>query len=175
MVFRSAFNFGIPAFPWINGRDLAGTVVQVSEGCKRVQVGDVVLVPSTDYRDIRKAAFQEYAVTTHFNAVRIPSSISVQDGASLGVAFVSATLALGISFGLDFSLAMHAGPNLLALVRQISQDFLPDDIRDECLSFSQSSNSELGSLKPGDWLAIWGGRYHLPANMTISISCSVEC
>ena len=50
----------------------AGVVVQGNDPSGRVKEGDLVLVPSTDYRDIRKAAFQEYAVTTSCNAARIP-------------------------------------------------------------------------------------------------------
>jgi NADPH:quinone reductase-like Zn-dependent oxidoreductase len=141
--------------------------VQVSENCKRVQVGDVVLVPSTDYRDVRKAAFQEYAVTTHFNAARIPSTISLQDGASLGVAFVAASLSLGISFGLDFSHARkHTGPNLSELLTQIPRQTIPDDIREECFSCSMDSEA----MKPDDWLAVWGGKCHVLHQLTIKKS-----
>ncbi|KAL5045246.1 hypothetical protein BDW71DRAFT_208583 [Aspergillus fruticulosus] len=69
-----AFNFGIPGLPWVFGSDLAGIVVRTSPShspCSRIQLGDVVLVPSTDYRDIRKAAFQENAVASHYNAAKI--------------------------------------------------------------------------------------------------------
>ncbi|PGH23610.1 hypothetical protein AJ80_02391 [Polytolypa hystricis UAMH7299] len=148
-----AFNFGIPALPWINGRDLAGRVVRVSDGCSRVQVGDIVLVPSTDYRDIRKAAFQQYAVATHFNAARIPPTVPVHGGACLGVAFVAAALALGVSFGLDFTTAAKScGPNLPELIASLDSNDIPVDIREECFSITRDSQQ----IKPGDWLAIWG-------------------
>jgi hypothetical protein len=48
-----SWNAAFPSLPWINGRDLAGLVLQVPRGSSRLRVGDVVLVPSTDYRDIR--------------------------------------------------------------------------------------------------------------------------
>ncbi|KAJ5604624.1 Polyketide synthase enoylreductase [Penicillium lagena] len=148
-----AFNFGIPSLPWINGRDLAGQVLQVPSDNSRLQVGDIVLVPSTDYRDIRKAAFQEYAITTHFNAARIPSTTSIHASASVGVAFVAAALALGVSFGVDFSTILQSpGPNLVNIVTQLERNDIPEDIRDECFS----SIRETERLQRGDWLAIWG-------------------
>ncbi|KAF7596214.1 hypothetical protein BBP40_002746 [Aspergillus hancockii] len=147
-----AFNFAIPSLPWINGRDLAGVVVKANPA-SRVQEGDIVLVPSTDYRDIRKAAFQEYAIATHFNAARIPPTHSIYASASLGVAFVASALALGVSLGLDFSLTPACpGPSLTEVVREIDSDTIPADIREECYS----GLSEIERVRPGDWIAIWG-------------------
>lgn len=118
----------------------------------------MVIVPSTDYRDIRKAAFQEYAITTHPNAARIPSTIPVQKAASLGVAYVASMLALGVSFGLDFScVSALPGPNLATVVGQIDIDEIPEDIREECISSSSSAER----VRPGDWVAIWGGKSFL--------------
>ena len=155
----SAFNFGIPSLPWINGRDLAGLVLQVPDESSRVRVGDIVLVPSTDYRDIRKAAFQEYAVATDFNAARIPSSTSIHASASLGVAFVASTLALGVSFGLDFSrLSQTPGPNMNQIIHKLDSKDIPADIRDECFATSSESDRP----QRGDWLAIWGGKWSSP-------------
>jgi NADPH:quinone reductase-like Zn-dependent oxidoreductase len=149
-----AYNFGIPSLPWINGRDLAGEVIQVSDSCSRLRVGDIVLVPSTDYRDMRKAAFQEYAVATHFNAARIPPAGNIHTCASLGVAFVAAALALGVSFGLNFGrIRKCPGPDLPGALMQIDRKELPTDITDEC--FRSSSKAE--RIMPGDWLVVWGG------------------
>ncbi|KAL2867368.1 zinc-binding alcohol dehydrogenase family protein [Aspergillus lucknowensis] len=153
-----AYNFGLPRLPWVNGRDLAGVVVQASEpdtdtARPRLRKGDLVLVPSTDYRDIRKAAFQEYAVATHFNAARIPPTSSVHAAASAGVAFVAATLALGVSFGLDFGTVSGCpGPNLPDILRTVDVNTIPPDVRDECFA----SREEIERPKPGDWIAIWG-------------------
>ena len=134
---------------------MAGVVVKVSNASSRLRAGDIVLVPSTDYRDIRKAAFQEYAVTTHFNAARIPSTASIHESASLGVAFVASVLGLGVSFGLDFSLfTTSPGPNLVETISQLNINEIPADIREEC--FSSSLDSE--RARPGDWVAIWGGK-----------------
>ncbi|KAJ5112551.1 Polyketide synthase enoylreductase [Penicillium argentinense] len=145
-----AFNFGIPSLPWINGRDLAGLVLQVPDESSRLRVGDIVLVPSTDYRDIRKAAFQEYAISTDFNAARIPSSMSISASASLGVAFVASALALGVSFGLDFSRLTRApGPNLANVINQLDKNSIPTDILGECFASEDRPQR-------GDWIAIWG-------------------
>lgn len=114
-------------------------------------------MPSTDYRDIRKAAFQEYAIATDFNAARIPSTASIHASASVGVAFVAAALALGVSFGLDFSsITQSPGPNLPSIIGKLNKDDIPADIQEECFA------SLSGSEKPqrGDWVAIWGGKIH---------------
>ncbi|RAH46240.1 zinc-binding alcohol dehydrogenase family protein [Aspergillus brunneoviolaceus CBS 621.78] len=149
-----AYNFGIPALPWINGRDLAGVVVAVRDPAHpRIRVGDRVLVPSTDYRDIRKAAFQQYAVATHFNAARIPDQTGVHVSASLGVAFVASTLALGVSLGLDFStIAACPGPNLVDAVQSVDAAEIPADVWEECFSAVPAQER----LRRGEWLVIWG-------------------
>ena len=36
------YNFGLPSFPWVNGRDFAGIVVKTSKGTSRIKAGDVV-------------------------------------------------------------------------------------------------------------------------------------
>ncbi|KAL4910736.1 hypothetical protein BDW74DRAFT_172206 [Aspergillus multicolor] len=150
-----AFNFGIPGLPWVFGRDLAGIVVKTSPShspSSRIQVGDLVLVPSTDYRDIRKAAFQEYAVTSHYNAAKIPRNISIHQGACLGVAYVAAALALGVCFGLDFSTSTAAaGPDLMHILGGINKSTIPEDIAGECFPTGETQH-----VKQGEWIAIWG-------------------
>jgi hypothetical protein len=79
------YGFGQPSYPWVNGRDFAGIVVKASRKDSRIKQGDIVFGPSTDYRDVRKAAYQEYIVTTHSNVARIPQGVQVKEGAALGV------------------------------------------------------------------------------------------
>ncbi|KAL4952631.1 oxidoreductase [Aspergillus filifer] len=148
-----AFNFGIPGLPWVFGRDFAGTVVKTSHhSSNRIQVGDFVLVPSTDYRDIRKAAFQEYAVATPYSTAKIPQSISLHEGASIGVAYVAAALALGVCFGVDFSTATATpGPNLVHILQGSNRKIIPEDIAGECFP-----EGETLQIRQGDWIAIWG-------------------
>ena len=118
---------------------------------------DKVFGPSTDYRDVRKAAYQEYLVTTDFNVARLPAEVLVNTGAAIGVAFVSALLALGISLGLDYTSVVGAseGPDLLRLLRKSHQDEIPEDVREECLDGIEIADRP----QKGDWLAIWGGRF----------------
>lgn len=146
------YGFGIPELPYISGREAAGTVVRAANRPSRVKTNDKVIVISTDYRDLRKATYQQYVVASDFNVVRIPKEITVSEGATLGVAFVAASLALGICLGVDFTRA-HDGPNILDLVRSIPEESLPQDIRGECLQGILPSEG----AKSGDWIAIWGG------------------
>ncbi|KAK8105247.1 GroES-like protein [Apiospora kogelbergensis] len=169
------FGFGIPTLPYTGGRELAGRVIQASKSTSRVKEGDNVICISTDYRDLRKAAYQEYVVSSSFNTVRIPSSVPLQSAATLGVAFVAAALALGICMGVDFSHTAD-GPDLLELVQKYQQPFsspggkggsyqLPEDIRAECLEGLGPGERAL----PGDWVAIWGGS-STSANLAVQLA-----
>lgn len=171
MVLRD-FGWGLPDLPCVSGRDLAGRVVGAPKARSRFKRGDKVseqkdshsfvanmfkvMGISTDYRDSRKAAYQQYAVVSDFNACRLPHHLSVLDAAPLGVAFVAASLALGICLGMDFRDVRTGlrGPNLLRVIRSTSRDVLPQDIRSEC--FDKMNENE--GAKAGDWIAIWGGK-----------------
>ncbi|KIV82185.1 hypothetical protein PV11_04312 [Exophiala sideris] len=146
------FNFGIPTLPYISGRELVGQVVTVSKKNSRLKTGDLVIVISTDYRDLRKAAFQQYVLATDYNLARLPHRLTAESGSVLGVAFVAAAISLGICSGLDFS-SVLGGPDLLSLVRRLDPSRLADDIRTECLE----GIDETERARSGDWLAIWGG------------------
>jgi NADPH:quinone reductase-like Zn-dependent oxidoreductase len=148
------YNFGLPSLPWINGRDLAGVVVKAHKSLRRIRVGDVILSPSTDYRDIRKAAFQEYVISTEHNSARVPKDLPIQTSAVVGVAFVTAALGLGVCLGLNFSKSNELkGPNLFDMLRLVDPNSFAEDIREECMNGIKSSER----AKPGDWIAIWGG------------------
>ncbi|ROT36084.1 GroES-like protein [Sodiomyces alkalinus F11] len=163
------FNFGIPELPYIAGRELAGRVVKTSHSTQRFKVGDLVLVISTDYRDLRKAGFQQYVVSFDFNTARIPPNICSQAGATIGVAYVAAVLSLGICMGVDFSSVLD-GPNLLQIVRSIEPEALPEDIRRECRSGIDSHDKAVA----GDWIAIWGGKVDLSQCSSTSANLAVQ-
>ena len=115
-----------------------------------------VFGPSTDYRDVRKAVYQEYLVTTDFNVARLPVELPVNTGAAVGVAFVSALLALGVSLGFDYASITGAlkGPDLLILLRNLNPNEIPEDVREECIDGIRDEERP----QKRDWLAIWGGR-----------------
>ncbi|KAL9050170.1 MAG: hypothetical protein Q9162_006804 [Coniocarpon cinnabarinum] len=113
-----------------------------------------VFGPSTDYRDVRKAAYQEYLVTTDFNVARLPASLSVNVAAALGVAFVSAFIALGVSLGFNFARIEndHQGPDLFSLLQKVNSDEVPEDVQEETFTGIRADERP----KRGDWFAIWG-------------------
>ncbi|TIA03238.1 GroES-like protein [Aureobasidium pullulans] len=148
------YNFAIPQLPYIAGRDFAGVVVRAPTAPSRLRVGDLVLSPSTDYRDLRKSAFQEYAISTQHNVARLPQNVPTTHGASIGVAYVAAALALGVSLGLN--LPKVSGQDDAALweaVRKLPQDAIPIDVAAECLSSIENHERP----QQGDWIAIYGG------------------
>lgn len=129
--------------------------MKAHKSLRRVRVGDVILSPSTDYRDIRKAAFQEFVVSTEHNSARVPRDLPIQTSAAVGVAFVTAALALGVCLGLNFATSVELkGPDLFNLLREVDPSEFASDIRDECLNGITKSER----AKPGDWIAIWGGK-----------------
>ncbi|KAH8845336.1 hypothetical protein MCOR27_007660 [Pyricularia oryzae] len=166
------FNFAIPELPYISGREFSGYIAKVQGTASRWREGDkasshptpTVIAISTDYRDRRKAAYQEYAVALDFNVVKIPSGISTEQGATIGVAYVAAVLALGVSLGVDFS-SVAGGPNLFQLVRAEGSRNLPEDVRSECLDGVQSHERAVA----GDWVAVWGGS-STSANLLVQLA-----
>ncbi|CAK3903054.1 Alcohol dehydrogenase superfamily, zinc-type [Lecanosticta acicola] len=147
------YGYGIPHLPYVSGRDFAGTIVKAPSMTSHLRVGDTVLCPSTDYRDLRKAAFQEYAIASHSTVCRIPQHVSVSQGAALGVAYVAAALALGICLGLRIPhRSKEHGIDLLRLVRETPLGRLPPDVVPECLAIEESERA-----RTGDWLVVWGG------------------
>ncbi|KKP02802.1 quinone oxidoreductase [Trichoderma harzianum] len=158
------FNFGIATLPYIAGRELAGRIVTTPRRDSRLKEGDRVLAISTDYRDLRKAAYQEYVVSSDYNVARIPPSISFQQAAGLGVAFSAAAITLGICMGVDFSSILD-GPDLLQLMRSVPPESIPEDVRTECLQ----GISDTERAVPGDWVAVWGGS-STSANITVQLA-----
>ncbi|KAG4031467.1 hypothetical protein MFRU_009g02400 [Monilinia fructicola] len=149
------FGFGLPSLPCISGRDFAGKVVKPPQANSRFRSGDIVMGISTDYRDSRKAAYQQYAVVSDFNACKLPSTVSPIDAAPLGVAYAAAALGLGICLGVNFASREGElqGPDLFQTIHSLSRDSIAQDVRTECFD----SIREDERPEPGDWIAIWGG------------------
>lgn len=72
------------------------------------------------------------------------------------MAFVSAVLSLGISFGVNFAKTLKApqGPDLRSILNQVGRDQVPEDVQTECFDSITSQEQP----KHGDWIAIWGGK-----------------
>jgi NADPH:quinone reductase-like Zn-dependent oxidoreductase len=103
---------------------------------------------------MRKAAFQEYAVASAFNSIRIPSSIAPEKAASIGVAFVTAAIALGVCLGVRFPRSRE--PQLFDLLeiakRQELKD-IPEDIASDIIDSISPGNQPYS----GDWILVMGG------------------
>jgi NADPH:quinone reductase len=86
-----------PAFPYVLGFDLAGTVSGVGEGCEGFKVGDRV-VAKTEVARGGAGSFAAFtSVPLHF-AVHLPAHISITAAASIPVAGITAweaTFAVG--------------------------------------------------------------------------------
>lgn len=87
-----------------------------------------------------------------YNLVALPPFLSYEQGATIGVAFVAAILALGVSLGINFQDVL-GGPDLFHLVRAVDSGQIPEDVRRESLEGIEDEERP----KSGDWLAIWGG------------------
>lgn len=115
-----------------------------------------VLAVSTDYRDYRKAAFQEFATVCCYNAIRIPRQVDSFRVASIGVAYVAASLALGACLGITFpkDRGHRQQFNLLDIANKHPED-IPDDIADEVFRGISPGSRPV----PGEWVLVYGGLF----------------
>ncbi|KAF2095397.1 GroES-like protein [Rhizodiscina lignyota] len=150
----AAYGYGIPSFPCVYGREFVGKIVAKKETeADDLKVGDTVLAISTDYRDYRKAAFQEFAISSAFNVLRVPETISTETISGMGVAFVTATLSLGVCLGQKFFMKKSGKELDLCLLAQTQQEHeVPEDVRD--VVFNGIPTAERAQI--GDWLLIMG-------------------
>ncbi|ODV82148.1 putative zinc-binding dehydrogenase [Suhomyces tanzawaensis NRRL Y-17324] len=94
------YRFAIYHFPWINGRESSGTIVQ--QGDKKSDLlGKNVFIASTSYRDNRTSTFQEYSVMNRNLVWELPESFTLENGATLGVGLVTAGVLITDSLGLS--------------------------------------------------------------------------
>ena len=92
------FVFGHVKIPFIQGTDLAGTVVEVGPGVSRFKVGDRVLSFAVGinkhFNDSSKSAFQLYSVCLDHMTAAIPDSMSYEEAAVIPLGAVTAACAL---------------------------------------------------------------------------------
>lgn len=130
-----------------------GWVVCAVPVCSHPLTKPQVLAVSTDYRDFRKSAFQEFAIVCCYNAIRIPHSVNPFRVASIGVAYVAAGLALGACLGTSFPRPRNKRPfNLLDVSQRYLED-VPDDIAPQIIQGLQPGSR----ASPGEWLLVYGG------------------
>ncbi|KAL3608942.1 hypothetical protein FPOAC2_03953 [Fusarium poae] len=146
------FGFGIPELPQVAGREFSGLLFRTADDRSGWAKGERVIAISTDYRDSRKGAYQEHVVAKSYNVVRLPDHVSFEQGSTIGVAFVTAAVALGICLGVDFTVVKN-GPDVRQIVDGLNIDSLPKDVQKEVAQQIPSQDRP----EAGDWLVIWGG------------------
>ncbi|KAF2792817.1 GroES-like protein [Melanomma pulvis-pyrius CBS 109.77] len=148
------YGFALPSFPCVNGREFVGKVIREHSAQRSdIKLGDSVLSICTDYRDFRKSAFQEYAAVNDFSAVKVSSDSQSSRAAAVGVAFVAASIGLGICLGLTFPVPKQPQPlDLLEISRSQGKDNIPEDIFDEVFNAISLWNRP----SAGDWILIYG-------------------
>ncbi|KAI1614620.1 chaperonin 10-like protein [Exophiala viscosa] len=87
------YNICLPSFPWIMGREMAGVVEKVGSAVTDFKVGDHVWT-STYYRDRRAGCFQEFVVVPELTVSSIPSNLTFESAACLGVGAITAAMTL---------------------------------------------------------------------------------
>ncbi|KAI8964323.1 GroES-like protein [Daldinia sp. FL1419] len=87
------YNFCLPEFPWVTGREMSGVVAQVGSAVESFKHGDYVWT-STYYKDVRAGCFQEYVVVPSHTVLPIPSGVPIEAAACLGVAALTASMTL---------------------------------------------------------------------------------
>ncbi|KAK5681100.1 hypothetical protein LTS10_006861 [Elasticomyces elasticus] len=87
------YNFCMPSFPWIGGREVAGIAEEVGSNVRAFKVGDRVWA-STYYKDRRAGTFQEFCVVPQHTVLPLPARLDFNAGACLGVAALTAAMTL---------------------------------------------------------------------------------
>ncbi|KAI1372548.1 GroES-like protein [Hypoxylon crocopeplum] len=87
------YNFCLPEFPWVTGREMSGVVVRVGSAVTTFKEGDSVWT-STYYKDIRAGCYQEHIVVPSHTVLHIPSTVPFEAAACLGVAALTASMTL---------------------------------------------------------------------------------
>ncbi|KAF2400583.1 GroES-like protein [Trichodelitschia bisporula] len=88
-----SYNFCLPSFPHITGREMAGVVERVGTNVTHLQPGDPVWT-STYYRDPRAGCFQEYVTVPQHTVHPIPRGLSFEEASCLGVGALTAAMTL---------------------------------------------------------------------------------
>ncbi|GAA5981037.1 hypothetical protein JCM10908_003958 [Rhodotorula pacifica] len=103
----------IKKYPFINGTDISGEVVEVGEGVNNVAKGDRVLgnCKGLESGEEKHGAFQKYAVVDSLLVAKIPDSISFDQATVLPLALTTASAGLYQSNRLNLPLPKPDAPN----------------------------------------------------------------
>ena len=97
------YNFNLPEFPWTLGREASGVVVELGENAsQKFKVGDKVWT-STYYRYIDGGVFQDYVVVPSHTVINIPSHLTFDKAASLGVTALTSSMTLHYWLGIPIN------------------------------------------------------------------------
>lgn len=93
-------------------------------------------------------------MVSDFNAVKLPQINQGYHAASIGVAFVTAAIALGVSLGMVFQAAANGSVlNLLKVAQAQEPSNVPADISEEIFNAIDPGSRP----RNGDWIMIYGG------------------
>jgi hypothetical protein len=93
-------------------------------------------------------------VVNDFNAVRLPQELYAPRAAAVGVAYVAATISLGVCLGLMLSHNINFQLDLLDLARAQDRKNMPEDIVEEVFDALDARSRPVA----GDWILIYGGK-----------------
>jgi NADPH:quinone reductase-like Zn-dependent oxidoreductase len=90
------FGYFVKDFPVILGNDVSGEIEEVGEGVTEFKKGDKVwaYLPLLSDMALKHGGYQEFSISTHTSVAKIPSTITLEEGATLGL--TAATAALGL-------------------------------------------------------------------------------
>lgn len=130
---------------------MAGTVEKVGSNVTTVQVGDRAWT-STYYRDVRAGCFQEYVVVPQHTVLPIPTNMSYEEAACLGVAALTASMTMWK--WLDISIPTPLIPSRKRQTPKSPKTL--DSGYQSRASLSEASDTDEADASE-EWMLIYGG------------------
>ncbi|KAH8652084.1 chaperonin 10-like protein [Xylariales sp. PMI_506] len=130
------YNFCLPQFPWITGREMAGVVEEVGSAVQHLKPGQRVWT-STYYRDRRAGCFQDFVIVPQHTVSPMSENMSFTSAACLGVCGLTAAMTLWRWFEIPMPYTQDGEAS--------SATTAPVD------------GSDGGDNSSAPWMLIWGG------------------
>jgi NADPH:quinone reductase-like Zn-dependent oxidoreductase len=138
----------------VTGREMSGIVEKIGGNVTSVQPGDRVWT-STYYRDVRAGCFQQYVVVPQHTVLPIPSNLSFEEAACLGVAGLTASMTLWKWLSVPFPHTIYYDACLeCPSPKSVSLDSGYQSV--ESLSLPKRT-AEMPDAHRDQWMLIWGG------------------